>query len=177
MYIVGILVALVVVVLAKGICIVPQSFNVIVERFGRYKETLQPGLNFITPFIDSKAYRVDLKEQLVDVPGQEVISHDNGSVKVDAVAFFIVTNAERSVYEVKDVQLSIVNLILTNIRTVMGSMELDAMLSQRDIINEKLLHSVDTATQPWGVKITRIEIANITPPTDLIDSMNAQMKA
>ncbi len=177
MYIVGILVALVVVVLAKGICIVPQSFNVIVERFGRYKETLQPGLNFITPFIDSKAYRVDLKEQLVDVPEQEVISHDNANVKVDAVAFFIVTNAERSVYEVKDVQLSIVNLILTNIRTVMGSMELDAMLSQRDIINEKLLHSVDTATQPWGVKITRIEIANITPPTDLIDSMNAQMKA
>ena len=177
MYIVGILVALVVVVLAKGICIVPQSFNVIVGRFGRYKETLQPGLNFITPFIDSKAYRVDLKEQLVDVPEQEVISHDNANVKVDAVAFFIVTNAERSVYEVKDVQLSIVNLILTNIRTVMGSMELDAMLSQRDIINEKLLHSVDTATQPWGVKITRIEIANITPPTDLIDSMNAQMKA
>ena len=174
MYTVGIIVALVVVVLAKGICIVPQSFNVIVERFGRYKETLQPGLNFITPFIDSKAYRVDLKEQLVDVPEQEVISHDNANVKVDAVAFFIVTNAERSV---KDVQLSIVNLILTNIRTVMGSMELDAMLSQRDIINEKLLHSVDTATQPWGVKITRIEIANITPPTDLIDSMNAQMKA
>ena len=177
MYTVGIIVALVVVVLAKGICIVPQSFNVIVERFGRYKETLQPGLNFLTPFIDSKAYKVDLKEQLVNVPEQEVISHDNANVKVDAVAFFIVTNAERSVYEVKDVELSIVNLILTNIRTVLGSMELDAMLSQRDIINEKLLHSVDTATQPWGVKITRIEIANITPPTDLIDSMNAQMKA
>ncbi len=166
-----------VVIIFSMVKIVPQGFNYTVERFGRYTRTLTPGLSIITPFIETIGFKQNVMEQVLDVPTQEVITRDNATCSVDGVVFFQVLDAAKASYEVSGLENAILNLTMTNLRTVMGSMDLDELLSKRDEINTRILHVVDDAVTPWGIKVTRIEIKDINPPTDLVNAMAQQMKA
>ena len=172
-----VVVLLAVITLFLAVKTVPQGYNWTVERFGRYTRMLPPGLNLIVPFVDRVGRKMNTMEQVIDIPQQDVISKDNASVTVDGIAFFQVFDAAKASYEVAQLDLAMVKLTMTNIRSVMGSMDLDQMLSHRDEINERLLRVVDAAVSPWGIKVNRIEIKDIVPPADLVQAMGRQMKA
>ena len=172
-----ILVLFALVLAIKTVVVVPQGAEYTLERFGRYVKTLKPGLTFITPFLDTVGVKMDMRERVVDVPSQDVITKDNVMVTADAVIFIQVIDVRRAAYEVTNLENAIQNLCLTNVRTVVGSMDLDEVLSRRDEINAKLLTVIDAATDSWGTKVTRIEIKDLSPPHDITQAMNKQMKA
>ena len=172
-----VLVLFAIVTILIGVRTVPQGYNYTVERFGRYARSLTPGLGLIVPYVERIGQRVMMMEQVLDVPPQDAISKDNATVRIDAAAFYQVLDAAQASYEVSDLNEALVTLTMTNIRTVVGAMDLDELLSNRDQINERLLHVLDAAASPWGVKVTRVEIRDIVPPVDLANSMGRQMQA
>lgn len=171
------LVVLALAVVAAGVKTVPQGYQWTVERFGRYRTTLMPGLNLIMPFIDRIGHRINVQEAVLEIPSQDVITKDNASVTVDGIVFFQVLQAARAAYEVQDLRTAVINMAMTNIRTAIGALDLDETLSKRDEINDRLLHVLDNATQPWGTKITRVELKDISPPDNVVASMALQLTA
>src|SRR5690242_9234948 len=164
-------------VIARGVRTVPQGYQWTVERFGRYRETLQPGLRLLNPFIDSIGRKVNVQETVLEIPAQNVITKDNASVVVDGIVFYQVIDAARASYEVQNLETAVVNITMTNIRTAIGGLDLDETLSKRDEINERLLRVLDAATEPWGTKITRVELKDVRPPEDVQLSMAKQLTA
>jgi len=172
-----VLIVFAIIIVSRAVRTVPQGENWTVERFGRYTRTLGPGLKFMIPVFEAVGAKVNMMETVLDIEGQEVITRDNAMVHADAIAFYAVVDAAQSAYEVRELERALTNLSMTNIRTVIGAMDLDDVLSNRDSINTKLLHVIDDAAHPWGVKVTRVEIKDLRPPVDIVEAMGKQMKA
>jgi regulator of protease activity HflC (stomatin/prohibitin superfamily) len=173
----GVVAVIVLAVVARGVRTVPQGYEWTVERFGRYRVTLSPGLRLINPFTDAVGHKVNVQETVLEIPPQNVITKDNAVVVVDGIVFYQVFDASRAAYEVRDLELAVSNITMTNIRTAIGALDLDETLSKRDEINERLLRVLDAATEPWGTKITRVELKDVRPPEDVQESMAKQLAA